>query len=85
MNRVSYSGQLIAVGNNFTKDTTKIAKAAGAQVVFESINRISRTRNAGACTANALMYVFVDADFQIGGPLLHAAVGAVAQGNKRYQ
>lgn len=82
MNQVSYSGQLIVVDNNSTDDTANIAKAAGAQVVFEPVNQISRARNAGACAANASMYVFVDADSHISGPLLQAAIEAIAQGNK---
>lgn len=82
MSEVPYSGQLIVVDNNSTDDTAKLAQAAGAHVVFEPINQISRARNAGAYAADALMYVFVDADSHINAPLLHAAVDAIELNNK---
>jgi len=81
MSRVPYSGQLIVVDNNSTDDTAQLAQAAGAQVVFEPINQISRARNAGADAANASMFVFVDADSHIDAPLLHAALDAIELNN----
>jgi len=81
MSQVPYSGQLIVVDNNSTDDTAKLAQAAGAQVVFESINQISRARNAGANAANASIYIFVDADSHIDAPLLQAAVDAIELNN----
>jgi len=82
MSQVPYSGQLIVVDNNSTDDTAKLARAAGALVVFEPINQISRARNAGAYASDASMYVFVDADSHIEAPLLHAALDAVNLNNK---
>ncbi len=82
MTQVPYSGQLIVVDNNSTDNTATLAQAAGAQVVFEPFNQISRARNAGAYAANASMYVFVDADSHIDAPLLHAAINAIELYNK---
>lgn len=81
MSKVPYSGQLIVVDNNSTDNTATLATAAGAQVVFEPINQISRARNAGANVASAAMYVFVDADSHIDAALLKAALDAMEHGN----
>ncbi|HUN69649.1 MAG TPA: glycosyltransferase, partial [Burkholderiales bacterium] len=40
--------ELIVCDNNSTDATAEIARAAGAQVVFEPHNQISRARNRGA-------------------------------------
>ena len=42
------SYEIIVTDNNSTDDTAKRAHQAGAQVVFEPINQISRARNTGA-------------------------------------
>jgi len=81
MSHVPYSGQLIVVDNNSTDDTAQLAQVAGAQVVFEPINQISRARNAGADAAEASIFVFVDADSHIDAPLLHAALDAIELNN----
>ncbi len=54
--------ELIVCDNNSTDRTAEIARAAGAQVVFEPVNQISRARNAGAGAARGDWLVFVDAD-----------------------
>ncbi|MEA3192359.1 MAG: hypothetical protein QOD26_692 [Betaproteobacteria bacterium] len=54
--------ELIVCDNNSTDRTPEIAKAAGARVVFEPVNQISRARNAGAAAASGDWLVFVDAD-----------------------
>jgi len=77
MNQVPYTGQLIVVDNNSTDDTAAIATAAGAQFVFEPINQISRSRNAGASAANASVYVFVDAASHIDARLLQRALDSI--------
>lgn len=77
MDEVPLSGQLIVVDNNSTDDTATRATAAGAQVVFEPINQIARSRNAGAAVAQAEYFVFVDADTSISAPLLLAALDAL--------
>jgi glycosyltransferase involved in cell wall biosynthesis len=54
--------ELIVCDNNSTDRTAEIARGAGANVVFEPVNQISRARNAGAAAATGDWLVFVDAD-----------------------
>ena len=54
--------ELIVCDNNSTDRTAEIARAAGAKVVFEPHNQISRARNCGASAATGEWLVFVDAD-----------------------
>jgi glycosyltransferase involved in cell wall biosynthesis len=58
----SWRHELIVCDNNSTDATAAIARDAGATVVFEPINQISRARNAGAAAATGDWLVFVDAD-----------------------
>jgi glycosyltransferase involved in cell wall biosynthesis len=60
--RRGWSCELIVCDNNSTDRTAEIARAAGARVVFEPVNQISRARNAGARAASGDWLVFVDAD-----------------------
>jgi len=54
--------ELIVCDNNSTDRTATLAREAGAQVVFERVNQISRARNTGARAARGDWLVFVDAD-----------------------
>ncbi len=81
MQGVEYHGQLIVVDNNSTDNTAALAATAGAQVVFEPVNQISRARNAGAAAADAHLYVFVDADSQIHAALLAEAIDVLTHQN----
>ena len=54
--------ELVVCDNNSTDRTAEIARAAGAKVVFEAHNQISRARNRGASVATGDWLVFVDAD-----------------------
>ncbi len=54
--------ELIVCDNNSTDRTAEIAREAGAGVVFEPVNQISRARNAGAACATGDWLIFVDAD-----------------------
>ena len=74
-------GELIVADNNSTDRTAEIARANGAQVVFESINQISRARNAGARVAQGRYLVFVDADTQIAPALLGKALDNLESGH----
>ena len=57
-----WSCELIVCDNNSTDRTAAIAREAGARVVFEPVNQISRARNAGAAQASGDWLIFVDAD-----------------------
>jgi glycosyltransferase involved in cell wall biosynthesis len=57
-----WATELIVCDNNSTDRTAEIARAAGATVVFEPVNQISRARNCGAAAASGDWLVFVDAD-----------------------
>jgi len=57
-----WTTELIVCDNNSTDRTAEIAAAAGAIVVFERMNQISRARNAGAARATGDWLLFVDAD-----------------------
>jgi glycosyltransferase involved in cell wall biosynthesis len=54
--------EMIVCDNNSTDRTREVAKAAGALVVFESVNQIARARNTGAKGAAGEWLVFIDAD-----------------------
>ena len=73
-------GELIVVDNNSTDRTSEIARGAGARVVFEAHNQISRARNAGAAAARAPHFVFVDADTPLSPELLRAALENLESG-----
>ncbi len=75
-----WSSETIVCNNNSTDRTGAVAEAAGAKVVFEPINQISRARNAGAAHATGDWIVFVDADSQPTLELFSAAADAIAEG-----
>jgi glycosyltransferase involved in cell wall biosynthesis len=54
--------ELIVCDNNSTDRTAEIAREAGASVVCEPVNQISRARNTGAACASGDWLIFVDAD-----------------------
>ncbi|MCU0783787.1 MAG: glycosyltransferase [Verrucomicrobia bacterium] len=54
--------ELIVCDNNSTDRKAGIARAAGAQVVFEPVNQIARARNCGAAAATGDWLLFIDAD-----------------------
>src|SRR5258708_27272670 len=60
--RLGWHSELIVCDNNSTDRTAEIAKTAGAEVVFEPVNQISRARNTGAARAGGDWIFFVDAD-----------------------
>ena len=51
---IGWDTELIVCDNHSTDRTAEIARAAGAKVVFEPINQISRARNAGAAAATGI-------------------------------
>jgi len=64
--------EIIVVDNNSKDRTGEVAREAGARVVFEPQNNISRARNAGAAVARGEFLAFVDADMLISDDLLCA-------------
>ena len=80
MGAVDELGELIVVDNNSTDATAVVAERYGAKVIFEPINQISRSRNAGARLAQGDYLVFVDADTLITADLLKAALTNLESG-----
>jgi glycosyltransferase involved in cell wall biosynthesis len=72
---------VIVCDNNSTDGTAETARAAGAAVVFEPVNQISRARNKGASAASGDWLVFVDAD-SFPGLELFADVAATIGGGE---
>jgi glycosyltransferase involved in cell wall biosynthesis len=77
---VPLAGEIIVVDNNSSDDTAVIAREAGATVVFEPVNQISRARNAGAAEAQGRYLVFVDADTHVSPVLLAQALDNLQSG-----
>src|SRR6267143_6471832 len=78
--RLGWPSELIVCDNNSTDRTAEIAIAAGAEVVFEPVNQISRARNAGAARAGGDWIFFVDADSYPGVELFLEAADAIRAG-----
>ena len=72
--------ELIVCDNNSTDRTAEVARAGGAQAVFEPVNQISRARNTGAAAATGGWLVFVDADSQPSRELFAEAAAAMMTG-----
>lgn len=64
--------ETVVVDNRCTDATPAIARARGARVVFEPVNRISRSRNAGGRAAVGDWILFIDADSRLTPELLQA-------------
>lgn len=79
----SFTGDLevIVVDNNSTDKTTKVAKKAGASVIFEPIQQIARARNAGAKAARGEYLVFLDADTTVNGNIFNKVYDNLASGH----
>jgi glycosyltransferase involved in cell wall biosynthesis len=75
-----WAHELIVCDNNSTDGTGDLARAAGATVVFEPVNQISRARNAGAAAAVGDWLVFVDADSHPSPELFADTAAAIAGG-----
>ena len=77
---IEWDCELIVCDNNSTDRTAEIAREAGAIVVFEPINQISRARNAGAAKARGDWFVFVDADSHPTRELFVDVIGVIQKG-----
>jgi glycosyltransferase involved in cell wall biosynthesis len=80
MRESALTGEVVVCDNNSTDATAALARAAGATVVNEPVNHISRARNAGALAARGRYLVFVDADTLVPPALLARALAALASG-----
>jgi len=81
MDSVPLQGEVIVVDNNSTDNTTKIAKAHGARVVFEPFRQIAKARNRGAGIATGSFLFFLDADTILSPQLLQRALNLLESGN----
>jgi glycosyltransferase involved in cell wall biosynthesis len=72
--------ELIVCDNNSTDGTARIARAAGAKVVFEPINQIARARNCGAAAATGDWLLFIDADSKPSLDLFQAVAAQIESG-----
>ena len=77
---IPLNGEIIVTDNNSTDRTPEIAKTAGARVVFEPINQISRARNTGAKHAEGRYLIFIDADTLAPPGLLQTALSNLENG-----
>src|SRR6185503_10165879 len=77
--RFGWKSELIVCDNNSTDRTAELARAAGAQVVFEPVNQIARARNAGAAQATGEWLIFVDADSHPSAGLFAAVAQAIGR------
>jgi len=80
MAAIEHTGEVIVADNNSSDDTSQVAKAHGAKVVFEAKNQISRARNAGARAATGKYLIFLDADCLISPQLLKTALACLETG-----
>lgn len=72
--------EIVVCDNNSSDRTAEIAREAGATVVFEPINQISRARNRGASGATGDWMIFVDADSFPSAELFEATARRIASG-----
>jgi len=75
-----FEAEYVVVDNNSSDDTAERAGKAGALVVFEPVNQISRARNAGAKVAGGDWLVFVDADSELSPGLLGDVLALIEGG-----
>ena len=75
-----WSHELVVCDNNSTDRTAAIAREAGARVVFEPVNQISRARNAGAAATTGDWLLFIDADCSPTAAIFEDVIQAVQQG-----
>jgi glycosyltransferase involved in cell wall biosynthesis len=78
--RRGWEVELVVCDNNSTDATAELARAAGAQVVFEPVNQISRARNRGAAAATGDWLVFVDADSYPSAELMEDLARVIEKG-----
>jgi glycosyltransferase involved in cell wall biosynthesis len=80
MAAVDMPGEIIVVDNNSSDGTAQVAEEQGVKVIFEPINQISRTRNAGAANASGMYLIFLDADTILPVELLRLVLDKLTSG-----
>lgn len=75
-----FTSEVIVVDNNSTDKTADLARQSGAHVVFEPVNQIGRTRNAGAAAATGEWLLFIDADSKLNPELLADILRLIEEG-----
>jgi glycosyltransferase involved in cell wall biosynthesis len=80
LHELAWDTELIVCDNNSSDATAAIAREEGAHVVFEPVNQISRSRNAGAAAATGDWLIFVDADSQPSRELFGDVGAAISSG-----
>ena len=78
--RRGWPAELIVCDNNSTDRTAEVARAAGANVIFEPINQIGRARNRGASAATGEWLIFIDADTHPSAELFDDVAAQIATG-----
>lgn len=77
---LGWTSEVIVCDNNSSDDTARLAHQAGATVVFEPVNQISRARNRGAAAATGDWLLFLDADSFPSRELFADMASAIAGG-----
>lgn len=75
-----FTWEIIVCDNNSSDNTSAVASGAGAKVVFEPVNQISRARNAGAGAATGDWLLFIDADTHPGPALITDVLTLIDRG-----
>ena len=75
---LGWTSEIVVCDNNSTDRTAELTRAAGATVIFEPVNQISRARNRGASAATGDWLIFVDADSFPTAPLFAATAKRIA-------
>jgi cellulose synthase/poly-beta-1,6-N-acetylglucosamine synthase-like glycosyltransferase len=75
-----FAYEIIVCDNHSTDHTAAVARAHGAQVVYEPHNQISRARNAAARAARGRWLIFLDADTLLPPEVLAETLNRLAGG-----
>ncbi len=78
--QAGWETEVVVCDNNSTDSTAALAAAAGARVVSEPVNMISRARNTGAAAASGDWLLFLDADSTPSRELFAATAAAMGSG-----
>lgn len=78
--QLGWKTNLVVCDNNSTDRTAELAREAGAGVIFEPLNQISRARNTGAAGACGDWLIFIDADSQPSAELFADVAEAIQSG-----